>query len=147
MNIGKFKFAGPAEILHINARKTGDKDDKVLAVDIKLRAKCPAAKMGFFEPELIGALWLDSGAARNIMLGPIPFLHELEHYSAEFLGHRIGGCTVKKFAIEAKDGREMLLTFQVSFEPSADEVAKLAEFLQEEITIALSPENGDLIGG
>ncbi len=141
----QFHFTGRAEILHLNTRKEGPDDDKVLAADVKLRTTTSRDVLGFFEPAIAAALFLDSGAVRNPMMGPITFTHEMEHYRMETFGSTFSGCKLKKFAMEPKDTSQIVLTFQVSFQPSGDEVAQLAEYLQDEIELALIPESGDLL--
>lgn len=140
----KFNFRGYAELLHINARKEGPDEDKVLAADVKMRATGTSAILDFFMPELAGAVFTNIGAVRNEMLGPLTFTHELEHYRLEIFGDQVSGCRVKKFSLEPKDTNQIALTFQVSFQPSGDEVARLAEYLQDEIEIRLEPEDGEL---
>lgn len=140
----KFKFQGSAEIVHLNTRKEGNDDNKVLAADVKLRVTADKSVFNFFEPELVGVLFLDSGAVRNIMMDPISFAHQLEHYRLETFGRNFMGCRVKNFVLTPRDGNQVVTTFSVSFKPSGDEVAKLAEFLQDSIQIRIEPEAGDL---
>lgn len=142
--MSKFRFVGDADILHLNTRKEGPDEDKVLAVDVKLQATVGPEICDFFEPALADFLFLDSGAVRNVLMGPTTFANELEHYRLEVAGSVHYGVKVKKFALEPKDGRQIGLTFQISFKPSGDEVAKLAEYLQDAIEIMLEPENEEL---
>lgn len=143
----KFRFKGFAEILHLNTRKHGD-EDKVLAVDVKFQTETDAEMLDTFEPALRQAVFTDVGAVRNIQLGPLTFTHEMEHYRLEFFGSTMVGCKVKKFSLEPKDTNRIVLTFQVSFQPSGDEVAKLAEYLQDAVEIVIEPEDGELdLGG
>ena len=141
----KFNYSGNAEILHLNTRKEGPDEDKVLAADVKLRVVTDKSVMNFFEPLLSDVLFLDSGAVRNIRLNPITFSHELEHYHLETFGRSFVGCKVKRFELAPKDVNQITLTFQVSFKPSGDEVARLAEFLQDSVAVRIEPETGDLL--
>jgi hypothetical protein len=140
----KFKFKGGVEILHLNTRKEGPEEDKVLAVDVKMSAVMGRSVLDFFEPMLGSILFLDSGAVRNPMMGPIQFLNQLEHYRLETFGSSFVGVTVKKFVIEPKDINQIILTFAVSFKPSGVEVARLAEYLQDVVQIRLEPDNEEL---
>lgn len=140
----QFRFNGSAAITHLNTRKEGPDDYKVLAVDLKLQALVSIGVIDFFEPSL-RTLWLDSGAVTNAMINPITFAHELEHYRLDIASGSHFGCAVKKFSIEPRDGGKAMLCFQVSFKPSADEVAQLAEYLQDKISLSLEPESGDLL--
>jgi hypothetical protein len=140
----KFLFSGKAEILHLNARKEGPDDDKQLAVDVKLRAVTTMAVLHYFDDMLGQLFYTDIGAVRNTMIGPIPMKHELEDYRLEVMGGTHHGVKLKKFALEAMDDGMVSITFQASFKPSGDEVAQMAEYLQDEIDIYLEPANAEL---
>lgn len=142
---GKFKLNTVVEIGNLNTRKEGkEEEDKVLAIDVKLTAQVKRDTLDFFDENLFNFLFLDSGAIRNLMMGPITFTHEMEGYRLEIAGSTHYGVRVKKFVIQAIDGGEAYLTFQVSFKPSGDEVAQIAEYLQDELGINLEPENEEL---
>ena len=146
--MSKFRFQGRASILHLNTRKEGPDDDKELAVDVKLQALCGMNVTDYFEPELAYFLFLEGGAVRNVMMGPISFTHELEDYRIDAVGSTFHGVKVKKFTLEPVDGYQVRLTFLISFKPSGDEVALIAECLQDEIEIDLNPSNEELdLGG
>ena len=123
----QFKFKGSASILHLNTRKEGPDDDKELAVDVKFETMVDCRSLDFFDPALPEFLFLDSGAARNLMMGPITFHYEIEHYRMDAMGSLFWGCKVKKFSLQPEDGRKVKMIFQVSFKPSGDEIARLAE--------------------
>lgn len=131
---GKFRLHAHATVTHINARKEGPDDDKVLAVGVKLQTLLDFDILDFFEPSLATFLYLQGGAVRNVLMGPITFTHELEHYRLDIAGGSHFGTKVKKFSIEPRDSYKVLLTFLVSFKPSGDEVAQIAEYLQMDIT-------------
>lgn len=150
--MSKFKYRGPVEVLHVNARKEGDEEDRALAVDVKVRATTDRAVLDYFDPfvegdtgpRLAAALFLDSGAVRNTLMGPITFENRLEHYALDIFDERMVGCRVKKFSLLPADVNQIVLTFQISFAPTGDVMAKIAEFLQEDIEIELRPEDGEL---
>lgn len=141
---GKFRLHAHATVTHINARKEGPDDDKVLAVDVKLQTLLDFDILDFFEPSLATFLYLQGGAVRNVLMGPITFTHELEHYRLDIAGGSHFGTKVKKFSIEPRDSYKVLLTFLVSFKPSGDEVAQIAEYLQDDLLVILEPENEEL---
>lgn len=146
--MSKFRFQGRASILHLNTRKEGPDDYKELAVDVKLQALCGMDVTEYFEPELARFLFLEGGAVRNVMMGPISFSHELEDYRLEAVGSTFHGVKVKKFTLEPVDGSQIRLTFSISFKPSGDEVARMAEYLQDEIDIEVNPSSEELdLGG
>ena len=142
--MSKFTYKGKAEILHLNTRKEGPEDDKVLDADIKLQAMVSRSVLEFFEPMLGECLFLDSGAVRNVMMGPIHFENELRNYAMDVFGWRVTGVTVKKFVVVPKNINQILLTFSVSFKPTGNEVGVLAEHLADMIDIDLAPESGEL---
>ena len=134
--------------MHLNTRKEGQEDDKELAVDVKLCALCDSSMCDHFEAALPEFLFLSNGAVRNVMMGPISFSHELEDYRLEAAGSVFSGVKVKKFVLEPRDGKQILLTFSISFKPSGDEVARMAEYLQEELEIDINPMSEELdLGG
>lgn len=97
--MSKFRFEGRASIAHLNTRKEGPDDDKELAVDVKLQATCGINVCDYFEPELAYFLFLEGGAVRNTMMGPISFSHELEGYRLDAVGGTFMGVKVKKFTL------------------------------------------------
>lgn len=141
---GKFQFTGRVNLLHLNARKEGPDDVKELAVDVKMNTLTDAGVADFFEPELGGFMFIEGGAVRNMMMGAMTFANELEHYRLEAMGSTFHGVKVKKFSLAPRDGRLIDFTFSVSFKPSGDEVARLAEYLQDEIDVTLTPSSEEL---
>lgn len=140
----KFSYTGDVTISHINARKEGPDDDKVLAVDLKLALVTSSSIFALFDEKLQVFLFTDIGAVRNTMIGAIPFGFELEDYRLEAVGGTFFGVRVKKFTVAPKDNFQAEVSFQVSFKPSGDEVARMAEFLQEDMEISLQPTNEEL---
>ena len=45
----QFRYSGPITVTHLNTRKEGDEDDKVLSVDVKFEARMPAARQLFIK--------------------------------------------------------------------------------------------------
>ena len=142
--MSKFAYKGLVEILHLNTRKEGPDDEKILAAEVKLHAVMPREILDYFEPALGACLFLEGGAVRNLLMGPIQFHNELRHYRLSAVGGVFSGVTAKKFIVEPKDINQISLTFSVSFQPSGDEIARLAEFLLDAIEIDLAPENAEL---
>lgn len=115
---------------------------------MKLRATMDRGALQFFDDMLEQLFYTDIGAVRNLMIGPVPMLHEIEDYRIEMLGGAHYGVKLKKFLLEPADSGVLMVTFQASFKPSGDEVARLAEYLQDEINITLEPANEELdLGG
>lgn len=140
----KFQFSGKAVIGHLNTRKEGPDDEQELVLDLKLHAVTDYSVMASFDEGLATFTFFSNGAVRNKSLGPITFKHELSDYRLEMVGSVFTAVRVKKFAIEPKDGFKAALTMLATFKPCADEVARIAEFLQDEIDVLLVPQNGEL---
>jgi hypothetical protein len=67
-----FRLAGIAEIKHLNVRKEGPDDEKILAVDVKLAfSKVDRAICLYFDEALIPFLWrIESGEIVRANLDP-----------------------------------------------------------------------------
>lgn len=48
----KFNYHGSAEIRHLNIRKEGPDDEKILAVDVKFQCTAPSTMFDFFDEGL-----------------------------------------------------------------------------------------------
>ncbi|SFI76511.1 hypothetical protein [Nitrosomonas sp. Nm34] len=141
----KFIYSGFASITHLNTRKEGPEDAKELAVDLKFKTEASKAVFQFFDPYIDTVLYdPGTGAVRNAKLGPITFDYELEHYAFQVLERMFSGAKVKKFALQPIDGHRVELAFQISFNPVGEDVALLAEFLQNDIEIKVFPIDGEL---
>lgn len=141
----KFRYHGDAAIKHLNTRKEGDDDDKALAVDLKLLTKADARlTMPYFCADLLEALWLDNGAVKNHFVTEIRLGHELQHYGMDIAGEEFLGVTLKKFVLTPADGWAVVIAFQASFNPTGTEVARLAEYLADDVILSLAPADGEL---
>lgn len=143
--MSQFVFQGMANIQHINARKEGSQDDKELAVDLKFEAVTNHEICDFFDPDLAGFLFNNIGAVKNIFLDPIAYSHKLMHYMLKIREEMVfSGVEVKDLTLEPKDGSLIHIKFKCSIKPMGLEVARLAEYLQNEVSILLEPENMEL---
>jgi len=140
----KFRFMGRATILHLNTRKEGPEDNQELALDLKLKTITDQLIMLYFDDLLPAFVYLSNGAKRSAVMGPITYCHELEDYRLDMVDSSFWGVKVKKFSIEPMDGFKAAVTFSVSLKPSGDEVARIAEFLQDEIELCLTPSGNEL---
>ncbi len=136
----KFKYKGKAEIRHLNVRKEGPDDDKVLAIDIKFQCVTSADMFDFFHEGIKEVLFTDAGAVKNLMLKPLQFHNAVMNCDLEILGQRYGGIEVGKFQLEPKDGNQVTMQFSISLQPSGDEVARISEFVMDEIDISVDPQ-------
>jgi hypothetical protein len=142
---GHFTYRGDASIEHLNTRKVGEEEPRSLEVDVKFQIRTDATTvLQFADPTLLAAMFLPGGAARSAVMGPVTFTHVLEDYRIDALGSVFGGVRLKKFAVTPRDSYQAEITFVASFAPSADEVARLAEYLADDVHVAIEPTNHEL---
>jgi hypothetical protein len=136
-----FKVSGMASIKHLNVRKEGPDDEKILAVDVKLEFKNVDRRLcGYFDDALEAFLWrgnTDALIARNMFLSPVQYGNEIASASVQIGGESYVGCDAKKFAMEARDGGVMNLTCSVSLYPTSSDVSALAKLVQEEASVTI----------
>jgi hypothetical protein len=136
-----FKVSGTASIKHLNVRKEGPEDDKVLAVDVKLEIRRVDRRLcGYFDEALEAFLWrgdTDALIARNAYLAPVAYGNEITGATVQIGGNSYVGCDVKKFAIQPLDGGVISLTCSVSLFPSSSDVSALAKLVQEDASVSI----------
>jgi hypothetical protein len=136
-----FKVSGSATIKHLNVRKEGPEDDKILAVDVKLEIKqVSRALCAYFDEALEAFLWrgdTDALIARNIFLAPVNYGNEISGASVRIGGDSFIGCDVRKFSLQPQDGGVMTLTCSVALYPSTSDVSSLAKLVQEEAGVSI----------
>lgn len=137
----RFHVSGSATIKHLNVRKEGPEDDKILAVDVKLEIeKVDRAICDYFDDALIAFLWRhETGGliARNAFLNPIAYMHEISGADVKIESGHFVGCEVKKFAIRPRDGGTLDLQCSVSIYPGANDVADLAKRVQDGVRVEI----------
>jgi len=149
-----FSLVGIAEIKHLNVRKEGPEDEKILAVDVKLAfEKVDRSICLYFDEALIPFLWrVESGeimAARNAFMQPVQYLNEISSATVTIDGTPFNGCEVKKFAMHPRDGGTVDVTCSVSIYPSSGDVAELAKRVQDGVSVLIEgpPDLFDGDGG
>ena len=136
-----FKLSGPAEIKHLNVRKEGPDDEKILAIDVKLTfKKVDRALCAYFDEALEAFLWRGETNAlivRNIFLAPICYANEITGATVQIGLSHFHGCDVRKFSIQPADGGVITIACSVSLYPSANEVSALAKLVQDEDRVSI----------
>lgn len=136
-----FKVSGIATIKHLNVRKEGPEDEKILAVDVKLEiGKVDRRLCGYFDEALEAFMWrgdTDALIARNPFLVPVTYLNTITGATVEIDGRSFNGCDVKKFQLEPHDGGVLTLTCSVALYPNSGDVAELAKFVQDDVRVAI----------
>lgn len=141
-----------ASIKHLNIRKEGPEDDKVLAVDMKLEIVAAAGDvLPYFEHSLRGFLFNDSAnEVRFKRMGAVEWGGEMDNMEVELHGLEFLKVRLSKFRIEPrveKDEQMVYLTLSASFQPNGRDVAVLAELVQESAPIVVRPMNQQLFDG
>lgn len=129
-----FRVSGIATLKHLNIRKEGPDDEKILAVDVKLAfEKLDRVLCAYFDEALVPFLWRDDAMiVRNAFLQPIAYLNEISGATVQIESATFRGCEVKKFAISPRDGGVIDLVCSVAlYEPTADEIGDLSRRLQD----------------
>lgn len=136
-----FKVAGLASIKHLNVRKEGPDNEKILAVDVKLEISNVDRRLcGYFDEALEAFLWrgdTDALIARNAFLMPVSYSNTIYSATVALDNHTYHNCEVKKFGIQPRDGGVIVLSCSVSLCPSSSEVADLAKRVQEEVQVSI----------
>lgn len=136
-----FKVSGSAAIKHLNVRKEGPDDEKILAVDIKMEIKgIDRALCGYFDDALEAFLWRgDTNAliVRNLWLTPVQYGNLVSSATVEIGSQTFVGAEIKKFSIAPRDGGVIALTCSVTIYPTAPEVSQLAKLVQDETNVLL----------
>lgn len=136
-----FKVQGSATIKHLNVRKEGPEDEKIIAVDIKLEIKQVDRRLcAYFDDALEAFLWrgeTDALIARNMYLQPVAYSNLIAGATLNIDSQTFVGCDVKKFAMEPRDGGVMTLTCSVSVYPLASEVSNLAKLVQDDAHVVI----------
>ncbi|MHB1023311.1 MAG: hypothetical protein ACYC0Z_12970 [Acidobacteriaceae bacterium] len=93
-----------ASIKHLNIRKEGPEDDKVLAVDMKLEIIAAAADiLPYFDPALRHFLFNDeTNQVRFRSMGAINWTGEMLNMEMEIYGLEFRNVRISKFVIEPK---------------------------------------------
>lgn len=134
-------------IKHLNIRKDGPDDDKVLGLDVKL-AECPC------EPEFMASIlgnedwrqvvmsfWDLQGNPRFLALEPISSWATYNDCDVEIAGMNFTGCIVKKFklTITSENNRpapHVELSISIK-DPQARQVAILAELVADSVVFCI----------
>ena len=134
-----FKVSGRANIKHLNVRKEGPDDEKILAVDIKLEIKGIDRRLcAYFDGALEGFLWRGNTNAlivRNAFMTPVAYSNCISDCRVEIGTGIYHGCDVKKFAIQPHDSGVITLTCAVTLQPTASEVSDLAKLVQDDADV------------
>ena len=136
-----FKVSGNASIKHLNIRKEGPDDEKIIAVDVKLEIKnVDRALCAYFDDALESFLWRHETSGlivRNNYLHPVAYVNEISGCTVHLGDGEYLGCEAKKFALQPRDGGVINLLCSVSLYPTSIEVSSLAKMVKEEAAVSI----------
>lgn len=139
-----FAVKGTAELQHINVRKEGPEDERVLAIDMKLEIKHADRRLlAYFDDAIESFLWRGDSASlveRNILLDGLRYRTVIKDATAKVNTVDLRGCKVSKFTIRPRDGGVFNLTLSLSTEPSTTELAELSRFVQEDVLVEIAAQ-------
>lgn len=141
-----FKVAGLATIKHLNVRKEGPEDEKILAVDVKIEFHQISKNIcNYFDEALINFLWMGSSDAlmvRNLFLEPLKYCTEITDAIVTIDDKEFHGCRLGKFCIQPRESGYVDLVLSKAMYPSASEVSRLANLVQDgaQISIETQPD-------
>jgi hypothetical protein len=147
-----FKVSGLAGIKHLNVRKKGLDNKKILAVDVKLEFKGVDRRLcAFFGEALEAFLWrgnTDALIEHNVYMHPVTYANEITGASVKIGKHSYMGCDVKKFSTSPQDDGVFTLSCSVSLYPSASEVLDLTKMVQDDASATIEgPPDLFMFGG
>jgi hypothetical protein len=145
------RIEGQARLIHMNARKEGPEDAKVLATDLKLALTVSNDILISFHPQLRLMLFTKEGEPRFPQMGAIDWDYEFRQMSIELDPATLDaelhfhGVTLKKWTITPRKAGKVELTFQAQIHPDRYEFGALGKaLLAEEVNLRAFNGNGDL---
>lgn len=134
-----------AEITHLNLRKQGQDDNRVLAIDIKFtgaRGTPDLLKhlLGLGDAEEIkAALWDDKGMPRFPGIGYITPLNIIEGCTVAFGGVTLEGCDARKFHITPGADHLIQIDFSASaVRPPEAAMRRIPNLINEEVPVSVT---------
>jgi len=142
-----FKFNEPASIEHINIRKEKGGDGEVLAIDVKVHGKAPAAILA----EILGttqakalAFWdkkTDEQRPAYNGLTELITWTEFDKCEVRIEGREFKGAKVRKFRLKPENGFSLDTTLQVSLSDIHDsDVSYLCEKIRDDVDVSIATQ-------
>lgn len=139
-------FTKVAKLLHINLRTEG-KDEKALVADVKFATVLESHDLIDFHPSLGSLLWdTDHNPRFRTLIESVKLKAELRHHDVRASGIEIRDACLHKFNIAPMPLRTAAVEFTATFWPGSLLVAKLSEWLQQDLELQVSAM-GDLFTG
>lgn len=138
-------------IKHLNVRKEGPEDDKVLALDVKIGGAICGADLlrrllGGDSDEIVRmAFWREDGSRLFFGLEPISSWACFEDCWVEISGVELAVARVHKFKAELKDEFRAALEFTITVkDPPENAAAILVELVSDVVNVEVVKAQGDL---
>ena len=144
----KFDFLGPVQIKHLNIRKQGAEDSRVLAVDVKVHAQMVSADLldCIWTPSegesCKHVFWAEDGSPKMFGISKLESHAQFDDCCGTILGHYFSIDKVSKFAGGLEKDFCMGITFSFSIvSPSDPLLEALAKMVAEEVNLKIeSPQ-------
>ena len=139
----RFRVSGQAMVKHINVRKQGFDENRILAVDIKLSfAGIDRSICGYFDPLLEDFLWRPSLdgilVPRDTYLDPLTYQHHFSDGMMQVGKENFHNVEGKKFSIAPMDNGRVCLGCSVTIFPDSNKaVDQVSRMLGELAIISL----------
>lgn len=149
--MGSLIIRSSGTLKHLNIRKEGQLDDKLLGIDVKL-SECPcsieflARVLGNEYQHLVrNAFWDEDGNPRFLTMEPITSWANYSDLDVTIADMKFTGCHAKKFKLALEAGPKPKVEFQLSINnPSSREVAILAELVADDVDFLVTRSQQEL---
>lgn len=142
---------GKAKLVHLNARKEGPEDEKILASDLKFALTTSSDFLIYFHSQLRLMLFTKEGDPRFPLMGPVDWDYEFLNMKLTVDPMtldpelRFHGVKLKKWVFQPKKGGKVDVSFSAQVKPDRQEFGIIGRALiAEEVTLTVLSENGDL---
>jgi hypothetical protein len=147
-----FEFNGAGRLVHLNARREGPEDARVLACDLKLAVVTSNDILVSFHPQLRLMLFQKDGEPRFLKMGAVPWDHAFKGMVlrlARLVATPVQfvGVTVKDFDFLARKNGKVEMHFKAQVKPDHGQFESLGKILlEEDLTLAIHSADGQLFG-
>lgn len=142
-----FRYNGKAQLKHVNIRKeTEGKDDTegVLTVDLKVEVAADVDLIDYLDTGIRAFLWSTEGIVRNTKIAALKIKSSVPDLNAEVAGVEFLAAKASDFTVSPLDSLKAMVTFKLTAQPTASEIAVLAEHHGEEVDLTIKPANAGL---
>lgn len=156
-----------AKLSSVNPRAEIHGDEHVMAADIKFEIRVSNDVLSEFDPRLKASLYQKANAAQVELIDEPGHLPSLKFpmmgpvsWSSEFVGYEavihygingdadihLSDCEVDKFTFEPQDGGTVIVRFRVIAHPKSEDLGRLCEMIQQEVSMSLVEPDGEGAG-